>query len=88
MIIFYKIGPVRQEEKIFKFRECIFCNFIIISLRKKAFPFDQLKSTSPREKALIVFQNLCLILLQKDHAIKYDQIKSNQNPGMLFTKCS
>ena len=39
--IYYEIGQEVQEEKIFKFRECTFCNFVIISQKGVAFPFEQ-----------------------------------------------
>ena len=37
--IYYKSGPVVQEEKIFKFRENTFSNFVIISQCKQVWPF-------------------------------------------------
>ena len=33
------IGPVVLEKKIFKFRQCIFCYFVIISTWERAGPF-------------------------------------------------
>ena len=37
--IYYKIGPVVQEEKIFKFRECTFANLLLSPNVKKVWPF-------------------------------------------------
>ena len=40
--IYHKIGPVVQEEEIFKFHECILAILLLIPLLKGlAFPFEQ-----------------------------------------------
>ena len=51
LYIYYKIDPVLQVEKILKFCECIFCNFVFISLCRKVWLFllNKLKSPSPRD---------------------------------------
>ena len=44
IIIYYKIGPVVHQEKIFLFGECTLAIFLIISRCKKVhvvFPFEQ-----------------------------------------------
>ena len=51
--IYYKTGPVVQEEVIFKFRENI-RNFVIISKCKKVWPFllNKLNSSLPKDAFL------------------------------------
>ena len=48
--IYYKIGPVVQEEEII-ILWMYFCNFVIISKCKKVLPFflNKLKSSLPRD---------------------------------------
>ena len=41
IIIYHKIGPVAQEEKIFKFRECIFAICYYLQYKGVGFPFEQ-----------------------------------------------